>query len=115
MTLPQPDRGVEAFHFALGESILTAVKSFRNSALLPQRVGAMTDVRGSEAGNSADDQWFTRGVFAYTLAAGAERFDSAVTGTDQTPVGVMPAFSPEGRGEAMESAEGIFALVRAAA
>jgi hypothetical protein len=114
VTLPVPNVGVEAFHFGAAEYILGRVKEFRGTAVLPERVGALTDVRASEAGNSVDDQWYRKGVLAYAMAGGADRFQSTTEGTARDPVGSAPAFANEGHDEAMESAAGAIGLLERA-
>ena len=114
VTLPRPGLGLEAYHFAAAEYILSRVQQSRGTAVLPERVGALSDVRASEAGNSADDLFYAKGIIAYTMAIGADRFESMTDGTDRSPVGVRPDFAAEGLEEALEFADGVFGLLEQA-
>ena len=54
-------------------TILSHIKSSRDTAILPQRTGPIADVLYSAAGNSADDMYYRKGIIAYSFEAGAQR------------------------------------------
>ncbi|HZA27476.1 MAG TPA: M14 family zinc carboxypeptidase [Actinomycetota bacterium] len=114
ITLPAPNIGIEAYFFEGADDILTRIKEYRGTAILPSRTGPVADVLYSAAGNSADDQWYRRNIIAFSFEAGADLFTSTTTGTAQTAVGFMPAFSPEGFGEYNEFASGNLGLLEKA-
>ena len=64
----------------------------------PDRTGPIADVLYSAAGNSADDQWYRRGIIAYSFEAGAERFvGQPGHGRDLAPeVNFQPCFGGPG-------------------
>ncbi len=114
ITLPAPNIGVEAYFFEGADLILTRIKEYRGTVILPQRTGPIADVLYSAAGNSADDQWYRRNIIAYSFETGADLFTSDQAGTTQSAVGFMPAFSPEGFGEYNEFASGNLGLLETA-
>jgi uncharacterized repeat protein (TIGR01451 family) len=114
VTLPAPNIGIEAYFFQGADDILTRIKEYRGTAILPSRTGPVADVLYSAAGNSADDQWYRRNIIAFSFEAGADLFTSTTTGTAQSAVGFMPAFSPEGFGEYNEFAAGNLGLLEKA-
>ena len=73
VTLPAPNIGIERYFFDVADTILSHIRSSRNTAILPQRVGPIADVLYSAAGNSADEQYYNRGIIAYSFEAGAQR------------------------------------------
>ena len=73
VTLPAPNIGVERYFFEVADTILSHIRSSRNTAILPQRVGPIADVLYSAAGNSADENYYKRGIIAYSFEAGAQR------------------------------------------
>ena len=52
------------------------IKEHRGTVILPERTGPIADVLYSAAGNSADDQWYRKGIIAYSFETGADRFIS---------------------------------------
>jgi uncharacterized repeat protein (TIGR01451 family) len=114
VTLPAPNIGIEAYFFEGADDILTRIKEYRGTAILPGRTGPVADVLYSAAGNSADDQYYRRNILAFSFEAGADLFTSDQTGTTQSAVGFMPAFSPEGFGEYNEFAAGNLGLLEKA-
>ena len=100
VTLPAPNIGIEKYFFDVAETILSHIKSSRNTVILPQRTGPIADVLYSAAGNSADDQYYRKGIIAYSFEAGAQRISvnpttGAITRTD---VGFQPCFGGPGTG-----------------
>ena len=62
----------------------------------------------SAAGNSADDQWYRRGIISYSFEAGAQRMSvNPTTGAiSRTDVGFQPCFGGPGTSGSMGSACG---------
>jgi uncharacterized repeat protein (TIGR01451 family) len=114
ITLPAPNIGVEGYFFEGANLILTRIKEYRGTAILPGRTGPVADVLYSAAGNSADDNWYRKNIIAYSFETGADLFISDQTGTTQSAVGFMPAFNPEGFGEYNEFASGNLGLLETA-
>ena len=98
MTLPAPNIGVEKYFFEVADTILSHIRSSRNTAILPQRVGPIADVLYSAAGNSADENFYKRGIIAYSFEAGAQRIAvNPTTGAiSRTNVGFQPCFAGPG-------------------
>ena len=114
ITLPAPNIGVEAYFFAGADLVLGRIKEDRGTVILPERTGPICDVLYSAAGNSADDQWYRKGIISYSFETGADIFQSTETGTQQRGVGFQPVYEPEGRYEALEFASGNFGLLETA-
>jgi hypothetical protein len=107
-TLPAPNIGIEKYFFDVSETILSHIKDFRGTVIPPDRTGPIADVLYSAAGNSADDQWYRKGIIAYSFEAGAERFSvnqntGAIT---RTSVGFQPCFGGPGTSGSMGSSCG---------
>ena len=129
-TAPAPNIGIEKYFFEAGEKILARIKEHRNTVILPERTGPIADVLYSAAGNSADDQWYRKGIISYSFETGADRFISTTSGTQQIITGFQPCFSGvgtgggtgtcnanlinEGRDQAMEFANGNYGMVESA-
>ena len=79
VTAPAPNIGIEKYFFEAGEKILARIKEHRNTVILPERTGPIADVLYSAAGNSADDQWYRKGIISYSFETGADRFTSTST------------------------------------
>ncbi len=114
ISAPPPNHGIEAYFFRAADTVLARIKSVRGTAVLPQRTGPIADVLYSAAGNGADDMWYRKGIIGYSFEAGSDRFSSTSSGTTQSAVGFMPAFSSEGRFEAQEFSAGNFGLLESA-
>jgi len=114
ITLPAPNIGVEGYFFKAADTVLGRIKEYRNTVVAPQRTGPIADVLYSAAGNSADDQWYRKGIIAYSFEAGSQLFNSDTTGTSQSDVGFFPNFESEGRHEAVEFAFGNYGLLEEA-
>jgi hypothetical protein len=140
VTLPAPNIGIEKYFFQVADEILSQIKSSRNTAILPNRTGPIADVLYSAAGNSADDQYYRKGIIAYSFEAGAQRLSvnqttGAITRTDVgfqpcfqnasppagfsstscgTPANPNPLLASEGHDSAMEFAEGNYGLLQGA-
>jgi hypothetical protein len=131
-TAPAPNIGIERYFFEAGEKILSRIKEHRNTVILPERTGPIADVLYSAAGNSADDQWYRKGIISYSFETGADRFvTNPTTGAiSQIITGFQPCFSGvgtgggtgscnanlvnEGRDQAMEFASGNFGMIESA-
>ncbi|GLW09209.1 hypothetical protein Misp01_43380 [Microtetraspora sp. NBRC 13810] len=109
--LPSPDFGTENYFWEASGHILSAVKSWRGTAIWPGRTGPVPDVLYSAAGNSADEHWYGRGIIGWDFEVGADLWDPA-TKTFQ-PVGFQPPFA-EGHQEAMEFSSGQIGILEVA-
>jgi hypothetical protein len=114
VTLPPPNIGIEKYFFDAGEKVLARIKEHRNTVILPERTGPIADVLYSAAGNSADDQWYRKGIISYSFETGADRFNDPADPENPDPVGFMPDYATEGSHEAMEFANGNFGLMESA-
>jgi hypothetical protein len=115
ITLPAPNIGIERYFFDVADRILSRIEESRDTVILPSRTGPIADVLYSAAGNSADDQYYRRGIIAYSFEAGAQRFSTNASGqTVVTDVGFFPNFASEGRFEALEFADGNYGLLEGA-
>ena len=139
VTLPAPNIGVEKYFFDVADTILSHIRSSRNTAILPQRVGPIADVLYSAAGNSADEQYYKRGIIAYSFEAGAQRIavnptTGAISRTTSASSRASPGRAPtaaraahcgtvaapnallvnEGHDSTMEFAEGNFGMIQGA-
>ncbi|MEU3458217.1 M14 family zinc carboxypeptidase [Micromonospora sp. NPDC006766] len=106
--LPRVDLGTENYFWDASSKILSAVQSWRGTAIWPGRTGPVTDVLYSAAGNSADEHWYKRGIIGWDFEVGADIYNKA-TGR-YTAVGFQPAFA-EGHEEAMEFSSGQIAIL----
>ncbi len=97
-TAPAPNIGIEQYFFAAGEKILKRIKDSRGTVILPERTGPIADVLYSAAGNSADDEWYRKGIIAYSFETGADRIQNLTTGIAPTEVGFQPCFAGNGTG-----------------
>jgi hypothetical protein len=115
VTLPAPNIGVEKYFFDVADTILSRIKESRNTVILPNRTGPIADVLYSAAGNSADDQYYRKGIISYSFEAGAQRmlFDSQ-NRLRVMDVGFTPPFELEGRPAALEFADGNYGLLEGA-
>ena len=97
-TLPAPNIGIENYFFDVSETILSHIKDSRDTVIPPDRTGPIADVLYSAAGNSADDQWYRKGIISYSFEAGAERFSvNPTTGAiSRRSVGFQPCFGGPG-------------------
>ena len=115
ITLPAPNIGIERYFFDVADTILARIKESRNTVILPNRTGPIADVLYSAAGNSADDQYYRKGVIAYSFEAGAQRVTfNAQNQMVVNDVGFFPAFATEGKFEALEFADGNYGLLEGA-
>jgi hypothetical protein len=122
VTLEAPNIGIERYFFDVADLILARIKEHRNTVIEPERTGPIADVLYSAAGNSADDQYYRRGIISYSFEAGSRSFSvnqqtGEITRTDVAGggfEGFRPPFDPEGRAEAFEFSDGNFGLLESA-
>ena len=115
VTLPAPNIGIERYFFDVADTVLSRIEQSRDTVILPNRTGPIADVLYSAAGNSADDQYYRRGIIAYSFEAGAQRVSfNAGNQMVVTDVGFFPPFATEGQFEAMEFADGNYGLLEGA-
>ena len=74
VTLPAPNIGIERYFFDVADLILARIKEHRNTVIEPERTGPIADVLYSAAGNSADDQYYRKGIISYSFEAGSRIF-----------------------------------------
>ena len=121
-TLPAPNIGIERYFFDVADTILARIKEHRNTVIEPERTGPIADVLYSAAGNSADDQYYRKGIISYSFEAGSRIFavnqqTGEITRTDVAGggfEGFRPPFDTEGRHEAFEFTDGNFGLLESA-
>ena len=115
VTLPAPNIGIERYFFDVADTILSRIKESRNTVIPPNRTGPIADVLYSAAGNSADDQYYRRGIISYSFEAGAQRTSFDDQGRMRvTDVGFFPPFETEGKFQAMEFSDGNYGLLEGA-
>jgi hypothetical protein len=73
-TLPAPNIGIEKYFFAAAETVLGRIAEYRGNVVLPARTGPIADVLYSAAGNSADDNYYRKGIIGYSFEAGSDLF-----------------------------------------
>ena len=121
-TLPAPNIGIERYFFDVADTILARIKEHRNTVIEAERTGPIADVLYSAAGNSADEQYYRKGIIAYSFEAGSRIFavnqqTGEITRTDVAGggfEGFRPPFETEGRHEAFEFTDGNFGLLESA-
>ena len=122
VTLPAPNIGIERYFFDVADTILARIKEHRNTVIEAERTGPIADVLYSAAGNSADEQFYRKGIIAYSFEAGSRIFSvnqqtGEITRTDPGGggfEGFRPPFDTEGRHEAFEFTDGNFGLLESA-
>ena len=100
--------------------------------ILPERTGPIADVLYSAAGNSADDQWYRKGIISLLVRdrRGPLRHQPTTGTTSLQITGFQPCFAGvgtgggtgvcntnivnEGRDQAMEFANGNFGMIESA-
>ncbi|SDU77607.1 M14 family metallopeptidase [Jiangella alkaliphila] len=107
--LERPSYGVESYFYEASDVILNRIKEHRGTSVWPSRVGPISDVLYSAAGNSADDHFYNNGIFAWSFEAGSPTWN----GEEWTDVGFTPPYE-EGHEEAMEFAHGWLGILEVA-
>jgi hypothetical protein len=109
--LPRPTLGEEDYFWAASSHILSAVQSWRGTAVWPGRTGPVSDVLYSAAGNSADEHWYNRGIYGWDFEVGADLWDPEEQEWEQQ--GFQPPFA-EGYEQAMEFSSGLVGMLEVA-
>jgi hypothetical protein len=109
--LERPSYGTERYFYEASEHILDRVKEHRGTNVWDSRVGPISDVLYSAAGNSGDEHYYNRGILAWSFEVGAPRRNAANTGW--VSVGFTPPFA-EGYEEAMEFSNGLVGMFEVA-
>ncbi|MCC5580364.1 chitobiase/beta-hexosaminidase C-terminal domain-containing protein [Microtetraspora sp. AC03309] len=109
--LPRVDYGTESFFWSASSHILSAVQTWRGTAIWPGRTGPVPDVLYSAAGNSADEHWYNKGIIGWDFEVGADVYNPETKRFQA--VGFQPAFT-EGHEEAMEFSAGQIAILEVA-
>jgi hypothetical protein len=107
--LERPSYGVESYFYAASDVILNRIKEHRGTSVWPSRVGPISDVLYSAAGNSGDDHFYANDIFSWSFEAGSPLW----TGTGWSSVGFTPPYA-EGYEEAMEFAHGWIGILEVA-
>ncbi len=121
--LPYPPYGTLNFFDQAAQHVLDGIKSYRGTAILPQRTGPVIDVLYSAAGNSADNAYYNHGIIGYDFEIGyiihyvdAQGQEVTCQAGQQPPYGdsTNDCLDNEGKDEAMEFASGNYGLLRSA-
>ncbi|AYY11511.1 hypothetical protein EF847_01015 [Actinobacteria bacterium YIM 96077] len=107
--LERPSFGVENYFYEASDIILNRIKEHRGTSVWSSRVGPISDVLYSAAGNSGDDHFYENDIFAWSFEAGSPLW----TGNGWSSVGFTPPFE-EGREEAMEFSHGWIGILEVA-
>jgi hypothetical protein len=113
VSLPRPSYGTERFFYEASDHILNRIKEHRGTAIWDSRVGPISDVLYSAAGNSGDEHFYNRGIFAWSFEVGASRRNAANTGWVTIGNGFNPPFA-EGYEQAMEFSNGLIGMFEVA-
>jgi hypothetical protein len=109
--LPRPSYGTERFFYEASDHVLNRIKEHRGTNIWDSRVGPISDVLYSAAGNSGDEHYYSSGIFAWSFEVGAPRRNAANTGW--VSVGFTPSWA-EGYEEAMEFTNGLIGMFEVA-
>jgi hypothetical protein len=109
--LARPSYGTERYFYEASKHILNRIKEHRGTNIWDARVGPISDVLYSAAGNSGDEHYYNRGIFAWSFEVGAPRRDAA--GTTWASVGFTPPYA-EGYEESQEFANGLIGMFEVA-
>jgi hypothetical protein len=107
--LERPSYGVESYFYEASDIILNRIKEHRGTTVWPSRVGPISDVLYSAAGNSGDDHFYENDIFSWSFEAGSPLW----TGSGWSSVGFTPPYE-EGHEEAMEFAHGWLGILEVA-
>ncbi len=124
VTLPYPPYGTLNFFDQAARHVLDGIKTYRGTAIRPQRTGPVIDVLYSAAGNSADEAYYNYGIIGYDFEIGdVHYYKNPTTGAESTcNPGQQPPFGDstndcldnEGFNEAMEFSDGNYGLLQSA-
>jgi hypothetical protein len=112
VTLPRPSIEESAHFLSAARQIVTSISAYRGTVTWPAFTGPLADVLYSAAGNSADQLYYERGIFAWDFEIGSFLWNPA--SQEWEGVGFQPPYA-EAHAEAMEYASGLVQLVRVAA
>ncbi len=110
-TLPRPSQAEEDYFWASSSTILSRIQDERGTAIWPGRTGPVADVLYSAAGNSADEHWYNRSIFAWNFEVGSPLWNEEQGRWES--VGFQPPFA-EGYEESQEFAAGIIGMLEVA-
>ena len=109
--LDRPSYGTERYFYEASSHILNRIKEHRGTNIWDARVGPISDVLYSAAGNSGDELFYNRGIFAWSFEVGAPRRNA--TDTAWNSVGFTPPFA-EGYEESQEFSNGLIGMFEVA-
>ena len=109
--LPRPSYGTERYFYEASKHILNRIKEHRGTNIWDARIGPISDVLYSAAGNSGDEHFYNKGIFAWSFEVGAPRRNA--TGTGWTDVGFTPPYA-EGYEESQEFSNGLIGMFEVA-
>lgn len=109
-TLPRPPVDQLGLFDLIAKRIVSRTTRTRQSVILPDRVGPMTDFLYSGAGNAMDYLYYAHGIFAQVVNVGIDRH----SGSGWTQVGFAPDFGTEGGPSSVEFADGLTGLLEVA-
>lgn len=113
--LPRPDFGTEEYFWQESRDILDDIQDWRGTAIWPSRTGAVADVIYSAAGNSADEHYYNKDIYAWNFEVGAPEYVNLFGDYFYwRGVGFQPDFESEGHAEAMEFSNGQISMLESA-
>ena len=112
--LPYPSKGWQEEFWAAAHKTVSAIETYRGTAVTPDRTGSVVDVLYSAAGNSSDEAWYNKNIIAYDFEAGVRQFSPTSTSNSGADPGFTPPFATEGRAEGQEFADGMYGLMSSA-
>jgi hypothetical protein len=111
ITLPRPPVEEQAEFLASAKRIVGAIAADRGTVTWPSNTGPVADVLYSAAGNSADQLYYEKGIFAWDFEVGTDRWNPATQ--EWEGVGFQPPYE-EAHAESQEYAGGLVELLRVA-
>ena len=112
--LPYPSKGWQEEFWAAAHKTVSAIETYRGTAVTPDRTGSVVDVLYSAAGNSSDEAWYNKNIIAYDFECGVRLFSPTSTSNSGGDPGFTPNFATEGRAEGQEFADGMYGLMSSA-
>ena len=112
--LPYPSKGWQEEFWAAAHKTVSAIETYRGTAVTPDRTGSVVDVLYSAAGNSSDEAWYNKNIIAYDFECGVRQFSPTSTSNSGSDPGFTPTFATEGRAEGQEFADGMYGLMSSA-
>ena len=112
--LPYPSKGWQEEFWAAAHKTVSAIETYRGTAVTPDRTGSVVDVLYSAAGNSSDEAWYNKNIIAYDFECGVRQFSPTSTSNSGSDPGFTPNFATEGRAEGQEFADGMYGLMSSA-